>query len=91
MSAHYPQRVYFHHSPKPVSQPQKLAADHLRKNCSIPCKKGCSRNIKRLERYLCLRKKILAESLPNRVNAAPPDAQLHASVVYTHFCFSVEQ
>lgn len=59
------------------------------KKCSILCKKCCFGNSRRLE--FSPRELILAESLLNRVNAVPPDAQLQASVVYMHFCFSVKQ
>lgn len=72
-------------------QPPTLAAHHLRRKCSIPCKRCCFGNSTKLERCISPRELILAESLLNRVKAAPPDAQLQASVVYMHFCFSVEQ
>lgn len=72
-------------------QPPTLAAHHLRRKCSIPCKRCCFGNSTKLERCISPRELILAESLLNRVKAAPPDAQLQASVVDMHFCFSVEQ
>lgn len=88
MSTHKPPRVYFHHSMKAVSLcSPKHWQHHLKKQCPIPCQKCCLGKSRRFEGYISPRELILAESLLNWVNAA----QLQVSVVYMHFCFSVEQ
>lgn len=90
MSAHNPPRVYFHHSMKPVSlcSPKHWQQITWERTAPSPVRRAALETSKGLRSISASGKRFWQNPYQTELML---HHLMHSCVVYTHFCFSVEQ